>query len=267
MVKAPQITAGFWRARLDINARRAIFHQWEQLERSGCIDNFRIAARQKEGFREGYFFADSDAYKWLDAASRILGEAPDPQLSTLVEEFITLLEELTMKTNMAMMDAGLRVLFNGDDMAFKTGPMMNPKVLDEMFGPSYTRITKAVHDRGGRVLLHSCGDNTKLFDLFIKWGFDGGHSYENTSNVDIEYEKKTHGDRFTIVGGVGVDYILTERSKPKEVVDETKRLLRMCAPGGRFLLGPVHDHPDMDIEKVKIMLETAWEYGAYPIRA
>lgn len=92
MVKAPQITAGFWRARLDINARRAIFHQWEQLERSGCIDNFRIAAHQKEGFREGYFFADSDAYKWLDAASRILGEAPSPQLSTLVEGFITLLE-------------------------------------------------------------------------------------------------------------------------------------------------------------------------------
>ncbi|MDX9956425.1 MAG: hypothetical protein RBT75_20180, partial [Anaerolineae bacterium] len=68
MVKAPQITAGFWRARLDVNARHAIFHQWEQLERSGCIDNFRIAAHQKEGFREGYFFADSDAYKWLDAA-------------------------------------------------------------------------------------------------------------------------------------------------------------------------------------------------------
>ncbi len=92
MIAYPRITGGFWRARLDNNARKAIFHQWEELERSGCIDNFRIAAYQKEGFREGYFFADSDAYKWLDAASRILGEAHDPQLSTLVEGFITLLE-------------------------------------------------------------------------------------------------------------------------------------------------------------------------------
>ena len=184
-----------------------------------------------------------------------------------IKKFIARLEELTMKTNMAMMDAGLQVIFNGDDMSFKTGPMMNPKTIDELFGPSYTRIAKAVHDRGGRVLVHSCGDNTKLFDLFIKWGFDGGHAYENTSNVDIEYEKKTHGDRFTIIGGVGVDYILTERSKPEEVVDEVKRLLGICAPGGRFLLGPVHDHPDMDMEKVKIMLEAAREYGTYPIRA
>jgi hypothetical protein len=87
-----KVTGGFWRARLDVNARTAIFHQWEQLERSGCIDNFRIAAGQKEGFREGYFFADSDAYKWLDAASRILAEEPDPRLEELVDDFIALLE-------------------------------------------------------------------------------------------------------------------------------------------------------------------------------
>ena len=34
----------FWLPRLEVNARRAIFHQWEQLEAGGCIDNFRIAA-------------------------------------------------------------------------------------------------------------------------------------------------------------------------------------------------------------------------------
>jgi len=49
------------------------------------------------------------------------------------------------------------------------------------------------------------------------------------------------------------------------VRDEVRRLLRTCGPGGRFLIGPVHDHPDMDMEKVKIMLETVWEEGAYPI--
>jgi len=72
------ITDGFWRDRLDVNAQRAIFHQWEQLEASGCIENFRIAAGEVDGFREGWFFADSDAYKWLDAASRILASKTDP---------------------------------------------------------------------------------------------------------------------------------------------------------------------------------------------
>ncbi len=86
------ITSGFWHDRLEMNARQAIFYQWEQLEASGCIDNFRIACGQKEGFREGYFFADSDAYKWLDAASRILAFYPTPQLKNLVDDLISLLE-------------------------------------------------------------------------------------------------------------------------------------------------------------------------------
>ncbi len=88
-----QIEAGFWHDRLRVNAEQAIFHQWQQLEASGCIDNFRIAAGQKEGFREGWFFADSDAYKWLDAAASICANQPDPQLSEIMDGFIGLLEQ------------------------------------------------------------------------------------------------------------------------------------------------------------------------------
>jgi DUF1680 family protein len=85
------ITNGFWRDRLDVNARRAIFHQWDQLEASGCIENFRIAAGDVDGFREGWFFADSDAYKWLDAASRIYASQPDSKLASVMNALIALL--------------------------------------------------------------------------------------------------------------------------------------------------------------------------------
>jgi len=91
-----RITGGFWGRWLGVNRRRAIFHQWEQLEASGCIDNFRIAAGEKEGFRQGWFFADSDAYKWLDAASRILLHDPDPALAWRVDSFLALLRRAQM---------------------------------------------------------------------------------------------------------------------------------------------------------------------------
>ncbi len=181
----------------------------------------------------------------------------------LIRRYLARLEEVAIKCTMAMMDAGIKVILKGDDHGFKTGPQMNPKVFDEIFGPAHTRICRLVHDRGGRILIHSCGDNTKMFDYFIKWGYDGGHAFETTSNVDIPYEKKTHEDRFTIVGGMGIDYHLTRRSTPEEVVERTKELIRVCAPGGRFLLAPVHSHPDIDMTKVKIMLDTVREYGDY----
>jgi DUF1680 family protein len=81
----------FWSPRLEMNAGAAIRHQWEQLEATGCLDNFRIAAGEAEGFREGWFFADSDAYKWLDAACRIQATHPSAELAERIEAFWGLL--------------------------------------------------------------------------------------------------------------------------------------------------------------------------------
>jgi DUF1680 family protein len=53
------------------------------LEAAHCIDNFRIAVGEKEGFREGFFFSDWDACKWLDAASRVYALRADLKLGSL----------------------------------------------------------------------------------------------------------------------------------------------------------------------------------------
>ncbi len=183
----------------------------------------------------------------------------------LVQRYIDMAEELCMKTIMAMMDAGVIVILQSDDFAFKTGPMMNPKLINSLFGPSYKRIINAVHDRGGKFILHSCGDNTLLFDTFISWGVDGLHAYENTSNVDIYKEKEIHGDQVTIIGGVGIDYLLTDRSKNEEIVDEVKKLIKALGPGGRFLIGPVHSMSSIPADKLRVMFDTIKKYGKYPI--
>ncbi len=98
ITKPISITSPFWFPRLQVNAEKVIFHQWQMLEDTGCIDNFRIAAGEKDGFREGWFFADSDAYKWLDAAARVLqvGSSQDARLKILVDDFIALLARTQM---------------------------------------------------------------------------------------------------------------------------------------------------------------------------
>lgn len=183
----------------------------------------------------------------------------------LVKRYVDRCEEICLKTNMALLDAGVPVVIQTDDFAFKSGPLMNPRLIDELFGPSYRRIIKAVHDRGAYYVLHSCGDNTLLFDTFISWGVDGLHAYENTSNVDIFSEKKLHGDQATIIGGVGVDYLLTDRSKDEEVVSEVKRLLTELGPGGRFIIAPVHSLSTIPAHKLRVMVDAVARFGAYPV--
>ena len=82
------IDDAFWSARQRLNSETALNHQWDQLEKSGCINNFRILADQTPGIRVGWYFADSDAYKWLDAAARVYHQQPSAALKQRMDIFI-----------------------------------------------------------------------------------------------------------------------------------------------------------------------------------
>lgn len=181
----------------------------------------------------------------------------------LVEDYVARCEAIAHASMMAMMDAGIRVVLQTDDMAFKTGPLMAPKQLDEIFGPAYTRLTQAVHERGGYYVQHSCGDNTDLFEYFVKWGFDGVHALENTSSVDVAAVKRRWGDEITLVGGVGIDYLLSERSTDGEVRAAVREILETLAPGGRFIIGPVHSETTIPAAKLRVLVDAAHAHGSY----
>ena len=87
----------FWTPRQQVNAERAICHQWQMLEDNHCIDNFRVAAGEKVAQREGWFFADSDAYKWLDAAARTYALFPSEKIRICMDDLIGLLGRTQME--------------------------------------------------------------------------------------------------------------------------------------------------------------------------
>lgn len=73
------IDDSFWNGWIETNRETTLEYQYERLESSGCLENFRRAASGDSGRFEGMWFADSDAYKWLEAASYVLaGGAVDP---------------------------------------------------------------------------------------------------------------------------------------------------------------------------------------------
>lgn len=183
----------------------------------------------------------------------------------LAQRHIERAETLCLKVVAAIMDAGVRVILQPDDFAYKSGPFLNPKLIDELFGPSYRRLIKSVHDRGGKFVFHSCGDNTLLFDTYIGWGVDGLHAYETTSNVNIFNEKKKHGWQTVIIGGVGIDYLLTERSKDEEVAAHVKRLIKELGPGGRYIVSPAYSLSSIPAHKLRVMIDAVHQYGKYPL--
>ena len=79
--------------------------------------------------------------------------------------------------------------------------------------------------------------------------------------VDIARAKAVLGDTACICGNLPTSLLLY--GKPHEVVDETRRLLDTCAPGGGFLMdcSIVLDH--YKEENLEAWFDTTLQYGRY----
>jgi DUF1680 family protein len=91
-VSAVSLEGEFWGARRRTLAEVSLPRQWEQLEATGRLDNFRRVAGRTDVPYQGRVFNDSDLYKWLEAASWALLRGPDPALERRIDEGIALVE-------------------------------------------------------------------------------------------------------------------------------------------------------------------------------
>lgn len=93
-----RLTDGFWADRLRVNRERTIPHGYAQLQATGTLQNFRLAADlATDGYRalgmmfDGPFpFLDSDVYKWLEATGWELGRGWDEEIAKAADETIDL---------------------------------------------------------------------------------------------------------------------------------------------------------------------------------
>lgn len=89
---AVTLTDDFWASRLRLNREVTLPAQHRFLGETGRVDNFRRAAGKREGAFKGWFFNDSDIYKWLEAAAWTLATGDDPQLVEMVDGLIGVIE-------------------------------------------------------------------------------------------------------------------------------------------------------------------------------
>ena len=88
-----RLSDGFWEPRRKTNREVTLASQFELLEETGRLDNFRRAAGKTGGDFNGIYFNDSDVYKWLEAASWSLATDPDAELERMVNAAITEIED------------------------------------------------------------------------------------------------------------------------------------------------------------------------------
>ncbi len=155
----------------------------------------------------------------------------------------------------AFCDAGARVLTLGEDLAYKSGPMLSPDTLEDFFGDGYRQITATAHRHGARIAIHCCGNTTDLLEKFIDWGFDGAHALEPSAGNTIAAAREKVGDRLCLIGNIDITRTLVDGTR-EEVEAETRAAVR-DARGGGFIVSPAHTHPAMNVRNLKWMLEAS----------
>ena len=96
--KAVRITDPLFGHYVNMISQKVIPYQWDILNdhipgapQSHCLENFRIAAGEKQGRFFGQVFQDTDVYKWLEAVSYCIESGRGDQFSRLADEVIDLI--------------------------------------------------------------------------------------------------------------------------------------------------------------------------------
>lgn len=85
---AVSIDDGFWAPRRYLLRAATLPSQYRLLEETGRLDNFRRVSGRVDKPFQGYFFNDSDVYKWIEAAAWTLATDPEPDLASMVDATI-----------------------------------------------------------------------------------------------------------------------------------------------------------------------------------
>lgn len=159
----------------------------------------------------------------------------DPQLMhdigrRLSDVWLAVLEEVLSKVP-------LDFVYCWEDMSYKNGPLLSPRMFEEFVTPYYRRITGFLHAHGVDVIfVDTDGDCRALIPGFLGAGVTGLYPFEVQAGMDIVEVRKQY-PRLLIQGGLDKNKVALGR----EAIDrELDAKLPAMLSGGGYI--PFCDH-------------------------
>jgi len=240
-------------------------HLFDQMIENTRAFHVRLAAQFSErimpiGYAAPGIFENSWQAIGFVNFTRLVYENP-----SFVKRVVRFQTDLYLRNIEAVMESGAEVVLGGDDLGQKTGPLMRPELIEELFGDSYRRVADLVHGRGRKFVFHSCGKIYKFLDSFVDWGFDGIITMEPTADMELARVREQVGHKLVLIGNLDVSHLLVKGTRA-EVDAAVRKAIRDAGHGGGYILSAAHSHPFVDAERLGWMVEAAHEHGRYPLQ-
>ncbi|MCP4764562.1 MAG: hypothetical protein GY870_22495 [archaeon] len=175
--------------------------------------------------------------------------------------------KFTLEMVKILVDNGAKMVLLWDDFGFKNGLFSAPRVFRKHVFPWYKQICDYAHKNGSKIVLHSDGDLTQIFEDIINSGVDVLNPIESTTanpEYDIFKLNEKYGDKITFCGNISPVMLAT--GEISEIEEYSKRLIREVAPGGGYIFSSGHSiNPAVTVDRFEAVLRIREKYGYYPI--
>lgn len=143
-----------------------------------------------------------------------------------------------------------------------SGTLLRPKQYREFALPYGRRIMQAVHDVGGMVCYHICGNTKDMLTDMLESGCD---MISVDNKVDLEFTKQTIGDKICILGNVDPVQTLMLGST-QDVDNAVKECFKKAynSPKG-YILASGCDIAQAPLENIDQFMASARKYGKWPL--
>ncbi|MDP7363587.1 MAG: hypothetical protein QF768_13385 [Candidatus Latescibacteria bacterium] len=172
---------------------------------------------------------------------------------SLFDEIIDTVAELSYQKTQFILEAGARFDFGHfwEDISFKNGPLISPRVFAEKVGPHYRRITNLMASYGIDIV---SVDSDGCIDALVPTWFENGVNTMfpievGTWDASIEPWRQQFGRDLRGVGGMNKNVLSRDRAAVDAEIDRLKPLVAL---GGYI---PCPDH--------RLALDAKWELVCY----
>jgi uroporphyrinogen-III decarboxylase len=147
----------------------------------------------------------------------------------LVDDMLEVSTEHFVKMTKALVEAGVDYIFPADDVAFKTGLFIPPKIFKEMWVPRMARIFEPAVNAGIPVMFHSDGRIDDIVEDLIDMGLNCLNPLD-PYGIDYRDYKKKYGSRLCLSGNMDIEFPLANGT-PEEVDADVKAHMDALKPG------------------------------------
>ncbi len=166
------------------------------------------------------------------------------------------------KLTKALVDSGVDFVFIGDDVAFKTGLFIPPKLFKEIWVPRMARIFKPALDANIPIMFHSDGKIDDIVEDLIEMGLDCLNPMD-PYGIDYRDYKKRFGSRLCLSGNVDIEFPLS-KGTPEDVDKDVKEHMEVLKPGYGYVATCSHSLVNyIPHENIIAYFNAIHKYGIY----